>query len=175
MHFHYPVCLQSCQKSKHVLLFKMSRAPVPIWGLWLGGQPPEMSGGNQGLNKRALRDCQEEQRAVCALPGLSRSRSHMACAPWQGGPPLGWAAPASWQSSQQSGLAKLQAQRPRSAHHSSQLLSPVITLSTAVSRTQRTAGHDDAVNDWLGASCLITREILLCGVSPYVVASVCGV
>lgn len=86
MHFHYAVCLQSCQKSKHVLLFKMSRAPLPIWGLWLGGQPPEMSGGNQVLNKRALRDCQEEQRAVCALPGLSRSRSHMACAPWQGGP-----------------------------------------------------------------------------------------
>lgn len=86
MHFHYPVCLQSCQKSKHVLLFKMSRAPVPSWGLWLEGQPQELSRGNQVLNKRALRDCQGDQRAVCALPGLSCSRSHMACAPWQGGP-----------------------------------------------------------------------------------------
>lgn len=85
MHFHYPVCLQCCQKSKHVLFFKMSRAPVPTWGLWLEGQPPELSGGNRVLNKRALGGCQGDQRAVRALPGLSRSRSHMACAPWQGG------------------------------------------------------------------------------------------
>lgn len=66
------------------------------------------------------------------------------------------------------------AQRPRSLHQSSQLLSPVITLSTAVSKTQRTTLHDDAVNDWVGASYLITREILLCGISPYAVASVSG-
>lgn len=66
-------------------------------------------------------------------------------------------------------------QRPWSVHQSSQLLSFVITLSTAVPKTQRTALHDEAVSDWLGASCLITREILLRGISPYAVASVSGV
>lgn len=34
MHFHYTTCLQFCQKSKYGLLFKMSRAPFPIWGPW---------------------------------------------------------------------------------------------------------------------------------------------
>ena len=78
MHFRYTVCLQCCQKSKHVSPFKMSRALVPIWGLWLEGQPPELSVGNWVLNKRALKDCQRDQRAAHGLPGLSRSRSQTA-------------------------------------------------------------------------------------------------
>lgn len=60
---------------------------------------------------------------------------------------VGWAAGAHWQPAWHPRGLMLRAQRPTSLHQSSQLLSPVITLSTAASKTQRTTLHDDAVND----------------------------
>lgn len=61
--------------------------------------------------------------------------------------PVGWAARVCWPPARHPAGAMLRAQRPTSLHQSSQLLSPVITLSTAASKTQRTTLHDDAVND----------------------------